>query len=206
MLEHIGILSTPEEILVCGSMVYWINGNELDTKYHIYGTSLNSETVAVAEISGISASRILTIENKATYYEYIKIASEDELVIYLGGFFGKTTRVFLEKLSAFIDINSLDINFFHWGDIDLGGLLIFEYLCQVIKRQVMPYNMDRVTYLKYYADDSNLSQNQLNKIGQIRSHQYLYPLVDTIDTVLIKRKRLEQERISLLDNSKEKLL
>lgn len=42
----------------------------------------------------VNANRIVTIENKAVYYEYIKTSNKDELVIYLGDFGVKVQSYF----------------------------------------------------------------------------------------------------------------
>ena len=145
VLDFLGIQNHPTEILVKGNFSYALGeGNVIDTSIHTYGTSINAHAIQVMEPLSINCTRILTIENKAPYYEYMKNAKEGELVIYLGGYYGKATRDFLKKIRPVIDP---DTPLYHWGDVDPGGLRFFIKLCEILDRQVLPLKMDRDTYL-----------------------------------------------------------
>jgi len=86
--ERIGILKTIEEILFCGALKVTVAGSILDFSAFAYGISLNSLSVREMEILDISCSRIITVENKANYYELIKDAnSKGDFIVYLGGFY-----------------------------------------------------------------------------------------------------------------------
>ena len=98
ILESYGIVKNPNELLIKGNIQIDI-GHMLDLSIFTYGTSINQETIKHIKSVKVTSSKVITIENKAVYYEYIKTASKNELVIYLGGFFGKSTRVFLNILN-----------------------------------------------------------------------------------------------------------
>lgn len=194
ILEYLGIMQNPEEILFRGKIIYQLDNAYIDSSDYRYGNSLNMATVKNMAIKEVQCHRVLTIENKATYYEYIKKASTYELVIYLGGFFGNTTRLFLNKLKECLPST---VEFYHWSDIDLGGLQIFKYLCEVLNTQVHPFNMDAQTYLQNYSKESVLTKTQLKGISDLKACGWLRCLSDTIDVMIEKQCRLEQERVEI---------
>jgi hypothetical protein len=196
VLDFLGIQNHPTEILIKGDLSYRLgDGNVIETAMHTFGTSINAHAIQMMEPISLSCSRILTIENKATYYEYIKKAEEEEeLVIYLGGYYGKATRDFLKKLRPII---TPEIPFYHWGDVDPGGLRFFISLCEILNRQVLPMRMDRETYLQYYSQELGLTEDQLKKVEQLKSSPWAGVIEESIDVLLETKYRLEQERIPL---------
>ena len=195
VLDFLGIQNYPTEILMKGNFRYQLGErNIIDTSMHTYGTSINAQAVQIMEPIDIDCTRILTIENKAPYYEYIKNAEEGELVIYLGGYYSKATRDFLKK---FKEVIKPETPVYHWGDVDSGGLKFFIKLCENLNRQALPIRMDRETYLQYYSQELELSEDQLEKVKELRNSPWAGAIEESIDVLLETRYRLEQERIPL---------
>ncbi|HZQ14049.1 MAG TPA: Wadjet anti-phage system protein JetD domain-containing protein [Pseudolabrys sp.] len=85
---------------------------------------------------------LLTIENYASFYRYVREVEDGALVIYTGGFASGGVVEILKSLLGKVDAN---VPFFHWGDIDPGGLRIFRFLEENLSRKPRPYMMDRAT-------------------------------------------------------------
>jgi Uncharacterized protein conserved in bacteria C-term(DUF2220) len=83
---------------------------------------------------------LLTIENYASFNRYVREVRDNTLVIYTGGFPSVAAVELLKKLLAMIDS---EVPFFHWGDIDAGGLRIFRYLEETLPRAPSPHLMTR---------------------------------------------------------------
>lgn len=197
ILEHLGIMLNPTEILVYGDLEYTLHGNRISTADCQYGTSINMQTVKNMTELSMAAERVLTIENKATYYEYIKTRPRSVFVIYLGGFFGSATSEFLSKL---LSLEAL--YFYHWSDIDLGGFRIYRYLTSLLGEAVQPFGMDSSTYMNYlniYTNTEELSDKQISEMKDMLNDPNMEPLKETIKRVIENRKRLEQECIEILD-------
>lgn len=116
----------------------------VDTSINKFGTVLNEQTLEHAyPVSMKEVKRILIIENKANYEdcEYKK----DTLYLYCHGFFSPKERVFLRKLIMTADEG---VEYFHWGDMDFGGLRIFKYNRENIFPSLLPYKMDGKTFLE----------------------------------------------------------
>lgn len=197
ILEYLGIRLNPIEILVYGELNYELDGKQLTTADYPYGTSFNRLTVEHISQLSVPTAKVLTIENKATYYEYIKRRPKGWFVIYLGGFFGKTEAEFLSKLNR-----SENLNFYHWSDIDLGGFQIYRYLTSILGAAVRPIAMDATTYnryLKRYHNTEKISKSQLNQIAKQMADPEMNCLQATMQAVLTHKRRLEQECIELSD-------
>lgn len=118
------------------------DGHVIDTGSLVYGTVLNAKTLEHIEsvkLPGIQ--RILIIENKANY-EKMEF-NENELYVFCHGFFSpKEVRV-LKKIE---ESAGEAIKYEHWGDLDYGGIRIFQYNKSEVFAELHPYKMDQDTY------------------------------------------------------------
>jgi len=102
--------------------------------------SIHPEMLPFLRFSGIP-SYILTIENYASFNRHVRELEDDGLVFYTGGFASAGVVSLLTWT-----LNNLDdaMPFFHWGDVDPGGLRIFRYLEEILPRPPQPHLMNRV--------------------------------------------------------------
>jgi len=101
--------------------------------------SIHPELLPLLRLSG-KPSLILTIENYASFNRYVREINDSGLVLYTGGFASAGVIEILRWL-----LNNLEpsVPFFHWGDIDPGGLRIFRYLEEILPRAPRPHLMDK---------------------------------------------------------------
>ena len=83
---------------------------------------------------------ILTIENFASFNRQVREIDDGCLVVYTGGF---PSAGVIDLLSQILHWAPADVPFFHWGDIDAGGLRIFRYLEESLSRGPQPHQMTR---------------------------------------------------------------
>lgn len=122
-----------------GLVQYLIDDVQLiDTSVFRYGTILNSQTLDHSVPYALpGCKRIMTIENKANY-ENMDYA-DDTIYIYCHGFFSAKEVKFLKRMCSLAEP---DCEFLHWGDLDYGGINIFEFNKENIFPNLMPYKMD----------------------------------------------------------------
>lgn len=101
--------------------------------------SVHPELLPLLRLSG-SPPYILTIENYASFNRHVREIEDGGIVIYTGGFASVGVIEILKWL-----LNNVDraIPFFHWGDVDPGGLRIFRYLEETLPRAPRPHLMER---------------------------------------------------------------
>lgn len=111
----------------------------IDTSVLRYGTVINAQTLTHAiPVSLGETERIITVENKANY-ESMEFDPKT-LYIYTHGFVSPKERAFLEKVR---DLAKDEVLFFHWSDMDYGGIRIFQFLRQQVFPKIEPLFMGK---------------------------------------------------------------
>lgn len=214
-LDQVGIVENPKLTLVFGSLEIEMPaesaGNSttgedraksvgFNLRAFPGGLGLSAESIKELSIQDIPARTILLVENLTTYHEVIRHSvqlSPPLLVIYTGGFPHKSAQRLLKKISTFMGTKSpLSLEgIYHWGDIDYGGIRIFEYLKENFFSSLRPYRMDVMTYLDYVTTGLSFGEEQCLKLEQLLTlpgYETWYPVIREL---LRHRKRVEQESI-----------
>lgn len=135
--------------------------------------------------------KVLFIENKANYINYIYNEQKDnELVIFHGGMYSPNKKIFFEKL---YNNGSNVTNWYHWSDIDLGGFNIFVRLKNNIVHSLEPYKMNIDDFYKYKKFWKKFDDNYSKKL-ELKLHDNNYINFYNVIKAMIKEKsKLEQE-------------
>lgn len=128
-----------------GAVTYSIDDKFfVNTSIYPYGVVLNAQTLEHAKVCDLSGCRrIMTIENKANYMN-MKY-QEDTIYIFCHGYFTPKEVKFLKTMYQCIPD---DCEILHWGDMDYGGINIFQYIKENVFPEIVPYKMDRVHFEK----------------------------------------------------------
>lgn len=192
ILESIGIIETYDDTMFFGNIKIKLDNKIIDYSYLHYGTSINVDTIREMQISELHAKKIITIENKAAYLEYIKKADTNEFVIYLAGYYSKSKRLFLKKI--YEHLYSCDVEYFHWGDIDYGGISIFILLRDIIP-EIRPVNMCIATLKAYIRDTEPLTLNDVKNISRLIDNDKSNEFINVMEYMLKQNIKLEQEAL-----------
>ncbi|MBO5031124.1 MAG: DUF2399 domain-containing protein [Lachnospiraceae bacterium] len=190
LLEH-GIVTYSQTLQFKGSIMYDVGSGAIDTTTQIYGTVLNAQSLShIKLISLKSTRRIITIENQANY-EQMQFDS-DVLYIYTHGFFSPKERRFLEQIEAMADAST---EFFHWSDLDYGGIRIYQFIQQNIFKRVKPYMMDKTAYEKArkLGEGFELEKTKREKLEKLQCDE-----LEELKSCILKYGR-EYEQEILLD-------
>lgn len=122
-----------------GPLQYKINSEIcVESSVNLYGTVLNSQTIEHSVPSALyDCRKIMTIENKANYENMLY--KEDTLYIFCHGYFSPKEVKFLKGILEIVDENC---EFYHWGDMDFGGISIFQFIKATVFPNLKPYKMD----------------------------------------------------------------
>lgn len=103
---------------------------------------MNTQTLDHAEAYALpGCKRVMTIENKANYESMTY--SDDTLYIFCHGFFSPKEVRFLKHIC---EIVSEECEFYHWGDMDFGGICIFQFIKEKVFPKMQPYRMNALEY------------------------------------------------------------
>lgn len=179
ILKNHGILSYTQTLEWKGTVIYQLDtGKTVDTSNLYYGTIINSQTLEHSKPTALPHIRkIMTIENKANYENMMY--EKDTLYIYCHGFFSPKEVKYLQELEKLADEN---VEFYHWGDMDLGGIRIFLFNKEKIFPKLKPYKMNRDSFCQAVKKNA----------GILLEEQ--------------KRKRLEEMDVGELEELKECIL
>lgn len=192
LLEAHGIRTYATNIEWKGSIQYELelpNGKKvlIDSSSNWYGTVLNEQTLEKAEPVGMRGiRRVMIIENKANYEDMDY--EEDTLYIYCHGFFSPKERIFLKKL---VCVASEDVEYYHWGDMDFGGIRIFLYNEKQIFPGLKPYRMDVETFQKAVDKGAGIELDS-EKRGKLETMD-AEELEDLKQCILANNVEIEQE-------------
>jgi hypothetical protein len=161
---------------------------------------MNSKTIREFEISNLNIRNVVIIENKSVYYEYQNVINQEKtLLVYLGGFFSPVKQLFLSKLYKYSAMHNCNTKFYHWGDIDLGGLIIFTLLKQKAILTLMPLYMD-IDTLERHRDlcDSfdDAYAKKLERLLDLEEYRLFHPV---IRYMLEHKVKLEQESLMVAE-------
>lgn len=198
LAEH-GIESYSQQLELKGPIKYAPDdGHLVDTGEQIYGAVINAQTLSKARLKEVSKiKRVMTIENKANY-ESMGYDPET-LYIFCHGFFSPKERRFLEQL---VQWGKREVEYLHWGDLDYGGILIYNFIQKKLFPELRPYCMDQKTYetalgcgAGYPVDEEKLDKLALLEAGDLEELKLC---------ILASKKEIEQEMVIAHGLSKNK--
>ena len=192
LLTAHGILTYAQTLEFKGAVSYRIDdGPAISTAAQIYGTMFNKQTLEIAiPISIVGIRQIMTIENKANY-EKMQFRP-DTLYIFCHGFFSPPERKFLSRVVA---LAGTDTEYFHWGDMDYGGIRIFKFLQKNLFPRLKPWKMDVTDYKMALQMGASIS---LEADKRERFEQMDAGVLTPLKEAILKNgKEIEQELLLL---------
>jgi hypothetical protein len=162
-----------------------IGDNQFSTSCFDGGIGLTSFDVAKIQEIKIETSKIITVENLTSFYNF---SDNDYFVIYLGGFHNTLRRNFIKCV---FNCNP-DKEYYHFGDIDAGGFYILEHLKAKTGIDFKSLNMDIPTLVRYKKYWRPLSSNDIKRLKRLQDTEHS----ETIAFMLKNSCKLEQEIIA----------
>ncbi|HVI90712.1 MAG TPA: Wadjet anti-phage system protein JetD domain-containing protein [Dongiaceae bacterium] len=155
-MGHFGVVAFPDHIQVRGPVSLATPSGMMNLEAFDPSAAIPPEQVELTELMR-RPPYLLTIENKTSFQRYVRLIRDGSLVVFTSGFVSEPCAAFLKRIVA------ADIPWFHWGDIDPGGLTIFNWLEINIAgdRRILPHLMTREIALAHGTEpvksDSRLS-------------------------------------------------
>lgn len=186
VLSQLYLDNYSQEMALKGGLRFWLEGRLIDLSAFRYGTVLNTETLRCGKIHGEQKIRkIITVENKANF---VSMPYEDgTLIIFSHGFFSPLEREFLKALREVLPDEGTE--YYHTGDLDYGGVRIFQYIRRKIFPRLQPLQMDEAQYEAYKDFAVDMEPSSWEKLKDVEEPA-LEPLIRRI---LAEKKVIEQE-------------
>ena len=192
ILAEYGIYRTPNYVYVRGSGRLRIGTPEaydIDLRSLRQGIGLSGEDLDGLEWKvDVSVKRIITIENLTTFFRW---EEPDSVLIYLGGYHNAVRRKFLQKLYQVFP----EAEYFHFGDIDVGGFEIYEDLCRRTGIPFTTYKMGISELEQYEQYTRELTENDRKRMDSLLNNEAYENVWPILRYMKEHGKKLEQESI-----------
>ena len=187
ILAEYGIYHMPNYVYFKGNVLLGIGNNtyqigELHQGIGISGEDI--ERICFQDVTQIH--KIITIENLTTFFRW---KEPESLLVYLGGYHNSVRRALLTKIYRALP----DADYYHFGDIDVGGFLIYEDLCQKTGIPFKRYRMDLDDLMQYEKYGKALTENDRIRIEKILKENPDVEYVNVLEYMLTAGIKLEQE-------------
>ena len=193
LLLETGLVKASGELLLKGPLQIRIKERTADLAPFAYGIALGADTLSELEIANCQASCLVSVENKATFRELVRAGLDKSvLLICLGGFAGSAKRRLLQKLADHLGQSFV---YLHWGDLDYGGLQIFQHLRQTCLPRLRPALMDADTYREFVENGEPFDDGYRRKLARLREQEGIAAFHAVLDAMLQQGKTLEQEAV-----------
>lgn len=188
LMAEYNILRNPMHIHLKGKATLRVGRTIIYLEDFQDGFALSSADLSKLEILELPVQRIVTIENLTSFYT---AELTNTLCIYLGGFHNTLRRKLLMLLARYTSVP-----FYHFGDIDAGGIRIFYHLCEKTQIAFQSVCMDVHTLNQFASQCVELTQEDHRRLTDLLNQPMFQ---DTIEWMLMHNKKLEQEHITITD-------
>lgn len=190
VLRQIGIAKYPEQFEFCGDVSLVTPEATTHFGQLRYGTALFRGEIENATLRvGNGVTEILTIENRANYIHYITHQKQaHQVILYHGGQYSPAKKEFFLHFAN-------QGQWYHWGDIDWGGFSMLSRLRREVASSVAPYRMGVAELQQYAGLCTDFSADYSKKLESLLSDPLLADCHETVDYMLQKTCRLEQEAL-----------
>ena len=190
ILERFHIITKEQEILLKGCWKIRWKDFVLDTSRLRGGIAISSADIPLIKHIEVGTEKVMTIENKTSFQRMI---DKECSYLYLGGYANRHQITFLKKVMA----DNMGLEYLHFGDIDAGGFLIHQNLCETTGIPFRLYCMGVPELLdkRYVNARKPLTQTDTLRLKSLAGKE-AYEAVVTY--MLAHNCKLEQEIISLV--------
>jgi hypothetical protein len=189
LLAH-HIARVPEHILIAGQLELQMKDAFLAIAPFKPSVAISAATLHNATSITCAARQVITIENATSFSELAAIGPDRTLLVFTSGFASPAILTLLQALQA----AHHHLKFFHWGDIDVGGLRILEHLRRHVA-PILPLGMDITIFKEHLAFGQPLSKEELDALRKLLDHDSIKDCVHLIEMMIYTGKKLEQEAI-----------
>ena len=188
LIEHYYIYRNFNLILIKGDITLKINEEIIHVGKLNSTFALSSEILDKVEIINLPVEKVITIENQTTFNYF---SDSSFLVLYTDGYISSSMAIFLKKLYSF----KTSLRFYHFGDIDWGGINIYLDIIAKTGIKFNTYKMDIETLKEYQSYAKSLTEKDKENLISLIKNAKDEEMLKLVDFMLSNNIKLEQEAI-----------
>ena len=197
VLAERGIVDNPVHINLAGPLVFNTERGRVDVRAFYPDLGLPPEMAGDLKIEDCRAEAVVTVENKSSFYHYLREGPSNHLVLYLAGYHNSPRRKLLQKVYNYFASRGQEVSFYHWGDMDLGGIQIWYNLKEKTGIPFKPLYMDVDTYLKHLEMGRAVDEEYCRKLEALLQDPEFEVFHSLIREIIYHRACLEQEAVDI---------
>ena len=192
ILGQVGIVKYPEQFEFSGKISLAIEDEMVNFAPLRFGSSISIYDLSRGNLLiSPDVKRIVSIENRANYIEYIqKSLANDEIILYHGGQYSPSKKKFFLAISEKMPEGC---KWVHWGDIDYGGFSMLARLRREIREEIGPFRMSISELINYKHLTAPITEKYAEKLKLLTAKHELLDCYDCINYLVANKIRLEQE-------------
>jgi hypothetical protein len=168
-----------------------VNHAEVNLSAFAPSVALSAAMLRQAEMASCDAASVITVENATSFSELAAVRPASTLLVFTAGFASPTVVRLLQAIRAVAP----SIQFWHWGDMDVGGLRILAHLRRHLET-VRPLAMDSRTFERHRIHAQPLTQRERDSLLSLGTLELVADCGPLIGSLLAAGQKLEQEAIS----------
>ncbi|HWQ73164.1 MAG TPA: Wadjet anti-phage system protein JetD domain-containing protein [Desulfitobacteriaceae bacterium] len=191
-LAYLGIYARPEIYEFAGPLSMETEDGICDcSPLARFGCAVTSAAVfGIRKLHMDNVHRIMFIENKTNYDEYIeKARRNDELVVFHGGFLSPQKKKFILQI---VSLSPPHAEYLFWADIDMGGFKMFAQL-KNLAPELIPWKMGPEEVEQYSSLGLKRNSRYLKELDSFLTLPDGTLFAETIKALLLYDITIEQE-------------
>jgi len=194
LLRELNLVANPGYIHLSGNWELTdINGQITNLDSFIPSVGFPAPQIASVERIAIHAKSVLCIENLTSFHEFLRASVTypgQDATISLMGNPSPAIRHLLRLIPEGIPI-------YLWSDMDYGGFNILAQLRKQVSARIQPCLMDIATFEKHVHLSRPLTQTDRHNLKRVALTRSLKDVHPTIEHILKRGLKLEQEAIQI---------
>jgi hypothetical protein len=190
VLAEFNIYKNPSYIMLKGQGIVQLRNSRFDLMDIPHGIGINSKDLdALCFLRNDGVKKLITIENLTVFNRF---SEKGAVILYLGGYHNRARR---QMIQSFYKVYP-HITYYHWGDIDCGGMRIFDDLVKKTQIPFRPLNMDLTILNTYQPFCKPLTNRDLVTLKAMKEQKNYLIFNEVIDYMLQENIKLEQEIVA----------
>ncbi len=184
ILPSFNLVKTPSYVHFKGAASIQFKGQSLDLSLLNGDIGISVKLIAEIDSINLTGDKVITIENLTSFQRFNKAGF---LVIYLGGFHNSVRKLLIQKIHN----QNPTADYYHFGDIDVGGIKILQHLRKNTGVDFKAYKMDVETLKQYQQYSKALTSNDRAYLSKTENSEFM----ELFQYMLEHNCKLEQEAV-----------
>jgi hypothetical protein len=183
----LGLTKFPHPILIRGPIILESPNRDINCAGILPYIGIPPQSIIGATCADSLPAFVLTIENFASFNRYTSEICDNGLIVYTAGFPSPGVSKLIRLLDTLLPST---IQFYHWGDIDEGGLKIFVTIAAMLNRALNTHQMTPTVLASMGKPSQDIRIKEIEKLAQS------YPLISDLAIAILSTsppRILEQE-------------